>query len=32
MEEVVQQFSGNPLLLVLVGLLVFIVAFYILDM
>jgi len=30
MEEVVQQFSGNPLLLVLVGLLVFIVAFYIL--
>jgi hypothetical protein len=30
MEEVVQQLSGNPLLLVLVGLLVFIVAFFIL--
>ena len=30
MEEVVQQLSGNPLLLVLVGLIVFIVAFFIL--
>jgi len=30
MEEVVQQFSGNPLLLVLVGLIIFIIAFFVL--